>query len=79
MEEQINNLPPAEEIKAPVTEVAPVEETRVVDEAPDPSKLRAEVEELESKRRKAEEDTYIGANKKQRREPIILREKRNLL
>lgn len=66
MEENINNLPP--ETEAPPELAAEATQTELpqgtVDESPDPAKLKAEIEQLEAKRKKAEEDAIYWRKQK---------------
>ena len=74
MEEQINNLPQAEEAPpAPAPETPPPPEAKVeaeklpegtVDEPPDPAAMQAEVERLREVKKKAEEDAAYWRRQK---------------
>lgn len=65
-ENQLNNLPPEEAAPPPPVEATapevPVEP--VIDKTPDPSILKAQIEELEQKRKKAEEDAVYWRKQK---------------
>ena len=82
-ENELNNLPQEEEVAPPVetpvedssAEKEPVDE-KVIDESPDPSRLKAQIDELEQKRKKAEEDAIYWRKQKAEARAEYFRDKR---
>jgi hypothetical protein len=65
-ENDLSTLPGAEATPPPVAEKVdePVQTEGVVDASPDPTKLRSEIDQLESRRKKAEEDAIYWRKQK---------------